>query len=218
MKKRMACLALALALLTGCMATGSAENMGVQVIGGPALETEPVSLDDLKLNTDVEIDNWGIINATAFEIQDSLGSYEAGYHKADSGGWTYFEYYQSGIEADFIVLYMDILNTALIDKDYLSDVAVKVVYDDVYEYGGWAYQRNYDNSSSTNSSLYSEADKGKQNIRFAIAKTDQFPISPMYEGHYLFGCTLPNAIIESKKPLKMIITIDGNEITYNIRK
>lgn len=45
-----------------------------------------------------------------------------------------------------------------------------------------------------------------------------FAAGPMYTGHYAFGCTLPNAVVNSKKPLRMVITIDGNELTYNIRK
>lgn len=44
---------LLLSVLLGCSAA-LAEGMGVQVIGGPAVETEPVSLDDLKLETDAE--------------------------------------------------------------------------------------------------------------------------------------------------------------------
>ena len=97
----------------------------------------------------------------------------------------------------------------------MKEVSVKAIYDDVYEYGGWAYQRNYNNGVG-NAKL--EVDKQKQNSRWVINAADQFAISPMYEGHFIFGCTLPNAVINSKKPLRLVITIDGNEITYNIRK
>ena len=209
--KKILSMLLVLSMLFGCSV--AVAEMGVQVIGGPETETEPVSLDDLKLNVDAEIENWGIITATAYEVQDGLGYYLSGrsdIHDASK------DYYWSGIEADFAVLYVDILNTAVVDKDFMKDVSVKAVYDDVYEYGGWAYQRNYNNEVYENYSL--EADRNKQNIRWAINAADQFVISPMYEGHYIFGCTLPNAVINGKKPLRLVITIDGNEITYNIRK
>lgn len=190
-----------------------AEGMGVQVIGGSETETEPVSLDDLKLDTKAEIEGWGDLTFTAYEVQDALGYYRSGRTDVyDADG----DYYCSGKEAEFAVLYADILNTQLKDKNYLENVSVKAVYDDTYEYAGWFYQRNYNNSTYAYYSL--EVDKSKQNIRWAIDTADNFSISPMYEGHYLFGCTLPNAVISGNKSLKLIITIDGNEITYNIRK
>ena len=41
----------------------------------------------------------------------------------------------------------------------------------------------------------------------------------METGNYVLGCTLPNYVVDdAKSPLSMVITIDGNEITYNIRK
>lgn len=196
-----------------------AEGMGVQVIGGPASETEPVSLDDLKLDSEIPIDGWGIICATGFEIQNSLGYYKQGSHELD-----YYNrdhgYYESGIEADYAILYVDITNTQRTQRDFLSNVEVKAVYDDAYEYGGWAYQRNYNNGirNEYDEKSYYAIDYGKQNTRFVIDRVDQFSIDSMYQGHYLFGCTLPNAVINSKQPLCLIITIDGNEITYNIRK
>lgn len=210
MKKILATL-LALSLLLGCSAAMA--EMGVQVIGGPETETEPVSLDDLKLNVDAEIDNWGIVTATEYDVQDGLGYYRSGCTNVYNAER---DYYWSGNEAEYAVLYVDILNVSLSDKDYLKDVSVKAVFDDVYEYGGWAYQRNYNNGTYKYDSL--EVDRSKQNTRWAINAADQFVISPMYQGHYLFGCTLPNAVINSKKPLKLVITIDGNEIIYNIRK
>lgn len=190
-----------------------AEGMGVQVIGGPETESEPVSLDDLKLETEAEIDGWGILTLTSYEVQNFLGYYRSGrtdVYDADD------DYYWSGNEAEYAVLYADILNTQLKDKNYLENATVKAIYDDTYEYAGWVYQRNYNNDTYAYYSL--EVDRSKQNTRWAINAADQFAINPMYEGHYIFGCTLPNAVIEGNKPLKLIITIDGNEITYNIRK
>ena len=191
-----------------------AEGMGVQVIGGPAVETEPVSLDDFKLDAEVTIDGYGTLQGTVYEVVDWLGYYKQGKTYFD---WSYNHgYYQSGQEAEFVVLKMDIVNIMTKDKNFLEQCEVKVVFDDLYEYGGWSYQYNYNNGTRKNNE--DGAANNQQNKCFVIDKTDNFVISPMYEGHYCFGCTLPNAVINSKKPLKMIITIDGNEITYNIRK
>jgi len=190
-----------------------AADMGIQIIGGPEVESEPVSLEDLKLEMDAEIEGWGILTLTKYEVQDMLGYYRSG-KKSVSDSWG--DYYVSGKEADYALLYADILNTQLKSKNYLENVSVKAVYDDVYEYAGFCYQCNYNNNINSNAAL--EADRSKQNTRWAINKADQFAIDPMYEGHYIFGCTLPNAVFNIHKPLKLIITIDENEITYNIRK
>lgn len=210
--KKILSLLLVLSMLLSASAA-LAEGMGVQVIGGPETETEPVSLDDLKLETKAEIEGWGDLTFTAYEVQDGLGYYRSGRTDVCSAS---SDYYWSGKEAEFAVLYADILNTQLKDKNYLENVSVRAIYDDTYEYAGWFYQRNYNNGTYKYDSL--EIDRSKQNTRWVVNASDQFAVSPMYEGHYIFGCTLPNAVISGNKPLKLIITIDGNEITYNIRK
>ena len=44
-------------------------------------------------------------------------------------------------------------------------------------------------------------------------------VDVMYTGTYASGCTLPNYVIEDKKsPLRIEISMDGNELTYHIRK
>lgn len=209
--KKILSLVLVLSMLLGCSVAMA--EMGVQVIGGPDTETEPVSLDDIKIGVEAEIDGYGIILANEFAYADRLGYFEQGRTSPKRYDYTY---YQSGNDAEYAILRMDITNTARENKDFLGDCEVKVVFDDVYEYAGWAYQVNYNNDTDM-SSNYGE-DNQKQNVRWAIDSADNFPIGPMYAGHYIFGCTLPNAVVNSKKPLRMVITIDGNEITYNIRK
>jgi len=209
--------ALIIALMLMLVQFGAFAEMGVQIIGGPETESEPVSLDDIKLNTDIEIPGYASLNPTSFAYQDGLGAYNAGAHEPGAYSSGHYSYYWSGKEAEYAILSIDILNTTTTSKEYLANCEVKVVYDDVYEYGGWFYQRNYNNSSSE---YYfdMDADKNSQNLNWVINPADQFSIDPMYQGHYVFGCTLPNAVVSSKSPLKMVITIDGNEITYNIRK
>ena len=56
-------------------------------------------------------------------------------------------------------------------------------------------------------------------LRYVYAEEENvFNIQPMYEGHYLFGCKLPNAVVNGSEPLSMKITMDGNEFTYHMRK
>lgn len=203
---------LVLCLMMLLTSAAFAEGMGVQVIGGPATETEPVSLDDFKLNVEAEIEGYGLLYATDFAFKDRLGYYRSG----RSNVYNSDDFYNSGNEAEYALLKIDITNTATKPHDFLTSCEVKVVFDDVYEYGGWFYQYNYNNE--TYNSSHSGEDSKKQNTNWVINAADQFAIDPMYQGHFVFGCTLPNAVVNSKAPLKMIITIDGNEITYNIRK
>jgi len=159
-------------------------EMGVQLIGGPdaSTETEAVSLDDVKLGTAVTIDGYGKLTLTDYSCVDYANGIGASLQ-----------------EGEFAVLYMDILNTTTSSKDYLSSCGVKMIYDDTYEFSGWAQQFDWDSSTD-----------------FPVESP--FEINPMYIGHYAFGCKIPNAVVERKAPLKMIITLDDNEITYNVRK
>lgn len=206
--------------LLSCFSGAMAADTGVQLIPLPSSESEPVSLDDLMLNVEAEIEDWGIFCITSAEWKDRLGYYAAGKDTPGYHGSTYTSkglYYESGADADYYVLYVDITNTTGNAKNYLSQAEVKVVYEDAreYEFMGWCYQLNHNNRVND----YGESsDARNQNTRWVIDGADQFSIDPMYQGHYLFGCTLPNAVVNSKKPLRMVITIDGNEITYNIRK
>ena len=43
-----------------------AEGMGVQVIGGPEIETEPVALDDLKIGEEAEIEGYALFKPLRF--------------------------------------------------------------------------------------------------------------------------------------------------------
>lgn len=122
----------------------------------------------------------------------------------------------SGNEADFAWLKADIINRQKTEANFIKDITITVIYDDEYEYTGWVRQFNYDFSKSE---IYSKIkDAGVIGWPVCLSPVDEMPISPMYKGHYAFGCTLPNYVIEDKdSPLRMIINIAGNEIIYNIR-
>lgn len=198
--KKMLSMMLALLMMLSASAA-LANNMSVQIIGGPEMEAQSVSLDDVKIGSMVEIENYAQITPTHFSFADILYVYE-------EGSRMYVETYQSGAEAQYALLRMDCLNCTITSRDYLASCEVKAVYDDVFEYKGWVYQHNWDYKAG-NLTTPEEA---------PVNPADVFAIEPMYNGHYTFGCTLPNAVVEGKAPLKLIITMDGNEITYNIRK
>lgn len=215
--KRIAALIIALMLVL--VQFGAIAEMGVQIIGGPETETEPVSLDDIKLDATVDIDGYGEITPTSFRTVDELLSYRAGtkYIQDEANYWDdYCVYYSSGVEADYCLLNMDILNTQMRAVDFIDGCTVVVTSDDSYQFAGWAYQYNYNNENYSNHNSGCGIDDA--NTTCVIDPSDNFPIDPMYIGHYVFGCTLPNRVISAKTPLKMVITIGGNEITYNIRK
>lgn len=212
-----------LSILLGCSAA-LASDLGVQVIGGSDAESIPVSLDDVQIDSSVDIPGWGEITPTLYRVQDCFLQRKKGVsdeiyaYLTNSGGnikcskhyedqrYTYYSdyevaHYESKTEADFACLFMDILNNTSKPKNYGKDVTVKAVFDDNIEYQGWFRQRNSD-----------------LNLCKWIDPEDNFSIDPYYVGHYVFGCTLPNTVLNSTKPLRIEISIDGNEITYNVRK
>ncbi len=188
MKKVMLFVLLAVLLTVGSV---FAQDLGIQVIAGPSTQsTETVNLDDLKIGAEVKIDDWGVLKLTDYQTRNSF------YIQGGS-------YPDSGKEAEYIMLWMDITNISSSAKNYLDGADVKVYFDDSYEFGGWYYQRNLDWSTAA------------ENV---LKKENMFSIDPFYQGHYVFGCTIPNFVVNSPAPLKMVISLGGNEITYIIRK
>jgi len=193
--KRILSLLLVLSLLVSASAA-LADGMGVHVISGPQLERETVTIDNLMLGAKNEISGWGILTAKNYLVWNSIWVVDKGKSSMKDAS-----YNDSGADAEYALLFVDIINTQMVGADFLTEVEVKAVYDEVYEFGGWYFQSNSDISTTV-----------------GIDPADNFAIEPMCTGHYIFGCTLPNTVIRDKKPLRLVITIDGNELTYNIRK
>lgn len=197
-------------MIAVCMPTAFAEGMGVQLIPPPDTEgAQPVSLDDLKLEEAAEIEDWGIITLTECKYLNRLYQYKQGKDTVDDWNW-----FDSGVEADYLIVKANILNTTVNPMDYLKDCEVKLVFNDSAEFLGWSHQYNWDNASKD---LDWGDLNGKMNKEFFIDAADQFEINSWYEGHYCFGCTLPNAVVNGTYPLRMEIKIGGNEITYHLR-
>ena len=207
--KRIYCLVIAMLILM--IPFGALAEMGVQIIGGS--ETEAVSLDDMKLNVEATIDEYAIINLTECTFVDEIGYYEQGKPRIIN---SHDRSYKSGTEAEYLILRADIINLATTTRNFLQNCEVIALYDDVYQYAGWCYQYNY-NYGTDGYDRGPVGSSNQQNFKWVIDHADEFSIGPMYEGHYCFGCSLPNTVVNSKAPLKMVISLDGNEITYKIR-
>lgn len=211
------------------MAVASAEDLGVQVIGGEN-ETIPVSLDDLQINATAEIPGYADVTITCSVFTDAFLSVVKGldnsqydntfwYTEKEDGyvsetkSYHYIEYdekwwsekqvvlNESKTQAEFLMVRMNVLNKSGVSEDFISKVEVVVVFDDETKFNGWVRQYDFDLTS----------DK-------PLNPADNFAIDPYYEGHYVFGCTLPNAVVNSDAPLRMEIKLGENELTYNIRK
>lgn len=180
---------LVLAMLATMAMPALAADMGVQIIGGPEEEeTEPVSMDDIKIGTAIVLEDDCEITPMSCSWADKV-SY--------NNGW---DSWRSGDEAEYLVLYIDILNTRVTPARFLGEFEVKAIFKDKYEYAGWAYQCN-------SSGGYAIKDE-----------SDWFAIDPMYKGYYVFGCALPNSIVESTDPLRLEIKFGDYEMTYNVRE
>ncbi len=171
------------------------------------------------------------INLLGFKFVDMYAQWDEGKASAETARWrnqpvvylnkNFNEYYrdasfkESGNEADFAWLKVDIMNLQKTDATFMKDTKVKVIYDDDYEYDGWVRQFNYDFS---NSEIYRYQEKNIIGWQVCLSPIDEMAIKPMYKGHYVFGCTLPNSVVEDKSaPLRMVITMDDHKLTYNVR-
>lgn len=195
-----------------------AENMETQITWLEG-ETQKPFRGTVELEQSTVISGYAELQPLAFGAQDALGHYFEGKTTVNSTSpGTNADYYYSGADAEYAILRMDITNLALTKKDFLERVDVRAIFDERYVYGGWAYQLNYNNGTEGSWGWDKMGYHNRQNTEFVIDAHDQFPMEPMYTGHYFFGCTLPNAIIESNKPLRFEIMLDDHKITYVARK
>ena len=226
--KKILLMLLVLSMLLG-VSVAFAEDLGVQVIG-ETNPTGPVSLDDLQINASAEIPGYADVTITGFEFVDSFLSVVKGldignfkntfWYSTEKDGWVpetnsrhTIEFHgkwwsenqvaisESKTQADFAMLRMDILNKSGASINFIENVEVVVVFDDDTKFNGWVRQYDFDVSED-----------------YPLNPADNFNIDPYYIGHYVFGCTLPNSVVNSDAPLRMEIKLGDNELTYHIRK
>lgn len=193
-------------------------NMGIQMIGSPGVDITPVSLDNMKVGESVTIDGYGIITITKVKIADHMN-----YYNKDSTSinrsWGGASRINAGREAMFYAIMVDIINLSHSPVNFLKDCSVIATYNDTYQFSGWAHQFNWNNGYDSRITDGGLGDDSREISKYTyINDANQFEINSMYAGHYVFGVTLPNAVIEREEPLSIVITIGGNELTYIVRK
>ena len=194
------------------------------------------SLHDIQLEKTYMIDGYAELMPVEFKFVDYYAQFKKDADYSSQGSWSchspsvYFEadalkgyssYYledaswiDSGTNADFAWLQMNITNLQKKSIDFMSSTGVKVIYGDAYEFDGWIRQANMDYNSQT----YRYQSETVGGTFCVLDPANAEPVDMMYTGTYIFGCTLPTAVISGSESLRMVITLDGNEMTYNIRK
>ena len=200
--KRIIAMIIALALI-GCLPAVAGEKPAFEFI-------VPVTEAELLPGAAVDVGGQFTVSTTAFDFEDDLGYYRPGSDRVGAAG----DYYHSGADAEFAVLRVDIDNGSRTARNFLQDCEVRA-YDGVHTYGGWAFQQNFANGISADLSY--GRDSERQNIRWAISAEDVYDIAPSARGHYIFGCTLPNEVVEGEGPLWFEITMKEAKLAYHIR-
>lgn len=228
---------------------GLADDLAIKIIGGENTAMEAVSLDDLQLGTAYTIDGYAVISPKEFIIADCFAQFgkdgNYGVHQAASLShpekepsivysyadskfnkeqWRYSDahWIDSGKTAEFLWFIIDITNLQKVDIEFIEQATVKVVYNDDYEFGGWVRQINYDNLEDVYSnggiSRFNQ-EKGTYPMTIVMHPETVAPVAMMYSSSYVFGCTLPNYVIEDKdSPLRIEIQLGNNDLTHHIRK
>lgn len=192
---------LAILIAFSCGCTALAAELGVVAIGGDDTQTETVSLDDIKIDDTATIPLCAEITPTDFSYADILKYWS--YNGTGLGS------YESGTTAEYACLKVTIMNLKVKPMSIykaLSDVVL--TYDDKYQYSGWVYQYDTD-------PWMADYDLMDESV---MEKKDYMPIGPLFEGYFVIGGTIPNTVVNSERPLRLEFTLDGNAVTYHIRK
>lgn len=227
--------ALMLMLLT-CGVAFADGDLGIQIIGNTSKSTAAVSLDDMQLGQEYIIDGYAGIVPESYGFVDCYAQYakgEAGNNKTEfqsyilynstrvacdarDSGYYYskMSWQESGRNADFAWLVLEITNRQKHEVNLMKEATVKVIFEDDYEFTGWTRQFNFDYNTFVHRYVW--------DYPFAspavLNPADEMALGMLYTNTYVFGCTLPNAVVEGKEPLRMEITLGDNVLTYHIRK
>lgn len=224
--------------------SGFAAEAGVVVIGSKEQENiEAASLDNMQVNVKADVPGYASFLPLSVKYQDNLWHYIEGNSELRID-WFHFDdlnspavmpskewdrksqYYASGEDAEYLIIKIDITNLSKTEQKYSDDklYKVKAFFDDNYEFKGWISQFNYDNTTGgcnlTKNTVYRKGFEWlvEASKHAVIVPNDMFAIKPMYTGHYVIGCTLPNAVVESKAPLRVEVQFGEHTLTFHIRK
>ena len=172
----------------------------------------------LSLDEDTEIEDYCSIKVLKFDTTDIIYCHEAGYSPDYYGDLINSlggsrKGYQSGEDAELAVLYVDITNLDTKAKDFLKKCKVNLKYEDKYDYEGFSLQYN---PSVVNAFFKEPANE------VSIHPDDNFPIDPLYTGHYGFVCKVPNMVVEhvgdKNTEIKLEINIDDHNLIYYVNE
>jgi len=225
-----------LMVLALTMGSAMAMDLEIQMIGGPEAAMVPVSLDDMQVGTTYTIDGYAKVTPKDFRFVDYFAQFNQDADYKSTGrpynpdgsfvgyegkkgdyirGYNQASWMDSGLNADFMWLQLDVTNAQKTGVNFMEEIAVKVVYADEYEFAGWVRQANFDYNTSVMRNHWE--DNGGP---FAVIHPEnEETVNMMYTGTFIIGCTLPNSVVEDKQsPLRIEITMGDNDLTYNIRK
>ena len=203
-----------------------------------------VSLDDMQLGTSYTIDGYAAVQPLEFAYydffaqfgeNDDYGSYQGGDFNRDQvasfsdskleyGSWRFNDasWMESGESAQFAWLLMDITNMQKKAVDFTEEISVKVIYQDDYEFVGWVRQIDTDLIDKAHSDTGVSRNVGEKTDypnTIVLNPEKEHAVDMLYTGHYVIGCTLPTFVVsDSKSPLRIEISLGGNDLTYHIIK
>ena len=218
-------------LLALSMSSACADDLGIQVIGGPNAATQTQSLDDIQVGTTYTLDGFAKVTPVEYLVVDYFGQFhkDANYSRTftdyNNRDYVYYRtnlidylvdasWQDSGMNAEFVWLKLDITNLQKEPISFMKNIEVKVTYDGEYEFAGWVRQINYD----YNIICYRRNSNTRGGGTVVMNPANEEAINPMYTGTYVIGCTLPNSVFEDKAPLNIEIDIAGNQLTYQVKK
>ena len=170
---------------------------------------------ELKAGNAVTIDDYAIITVTEAKIADHMNSYKED-ATAMSYSWSENVKYNSGADAEYYALIVDIINLQLVPVDFLEDIKVTATFNDKYSFQGFAEQFNWDNTyDNIMDGGLGGGSKLISHYSF-IAEPDRFDILPLYTGHYVFGAKLPNAVLKMDGDLVFHITHGEHTLTFTV--
>ena len=209
---------------------------GAEVAFADDENSSKMTFDNVTFSKPYKIKGYASVTMLGFKFVDIYAQWNDGKARPVNNGWGglhdggvfdkkprgryYYRYddcipQRSGEEAEFAWLKVDVRNLQKVSASFIKDITVKVIFDDEYEYDGWCRQFNYDYSKQE------IAIGGETSIigwPVCLSPVDEMSIAPMYNGHYVFGCTLPNSVIEDKdSPLRIEINLGENKLIYNVR-
>ena len=140
-------------------------------------EASAESFEDINLGEDIEVEDYATFS---FPVSD---------------------FFYISEEESYVRLKMIIMNTQLKEAVFANTTAVKVIYDDKYEFAG-EIQRIYNTD--------------EMDIAGPLNTNEK--IKPLYYGSYSVQGIVPKIVEESDKPLRIEFKVDDFEFVYHVRK